>query len=140
MYGLEKSLGFKISKISNKINNKFNKLLQKYDIALEQRATIEIIKYRKDVNQTEIAAILEKDKTTISRTLASLEKKGFIFKNQIDKRTNLIEITPKAEKMLEESSEIVNEFRQSLYTNLNEDEAKTLIKLLDKIELSVKDN
>lgn len=140
MYGLEKSLGFKISKISNKINNKFNKLLQKYDIALEQRATIEIIKYRKDVNQTEIAAILEKDKTTISRTLASLEKKGFIFKNQIDKRTNLIEITPKAEKMLEESSEIVNEFRQSLYTNLNEDEAKTLINLLDKVELSVKDN
>lgn len=140
MYGLEQSLGFKISKISNKINNKFNKLLQKYDIALEQRATIEIIKYRKDVNQTEIAAILEKDKTTISRTLASLEKKGFIFKNQIDKRTNLIEITPKAEKMLEESSEIVNEFRQSLYINLSDDEAKTLIKLLDKVELSVKDN
>lgn len=79
MYGLEQSLGFKISKISNKINNKFNKLLQKYDIALEQRATIEIIKYRKDVNQTEIAAILEKDKTTISRTLASLEKKRFYF-------------------------------------------------------------
>lgn len=42
--------------------------------------------------------------------------------------------------MLEESSEIVNEFRQSLYINLSDDEAKTLIKLLDKVELSVKDN
>ena len=89
-YDLESSIGFKINQTANKINNKFNTVLQKYDIAPEQRAALEIIKYEKEVNQTKIANILAKDKTTISRTLASLEKKGFILKKQINKRTNLI--------------------------------------------------
>ena len=44
-YELEKSIGFKINQTANKINNKFNIVLQKYDIAPEQRATLEIIKY-----------------------------------------------------------------------------------------------
>ena len=46
-YELEKSIGFKINQTANKINNKFNIVLQKYDIAPEQRATLEIIKYEK---------------------------------------------------------------------------------------------
>ena len=91
-YDLEKSIGFKINQTANKINNKFNYILQSYDIAPEQRATLEIIKYEKDVNQTKIANILGKDKTTISRTLATLEKKALISKKQIDKRTNLIQL------------------------------------------------
>ena len=52
-----------------------------------------------------IANILAKDKTTISRTLATLEKKGFILKKQIDKRTNLIELTNKLEELQNEQEE-----------------------------------
>jgi len=40
-YDLESSIGFKINQTANKINNKFNTLLQKYDIAPEQRAALE---------------------------------------------------------------------------------------------------
>ena len=138
-YELEKSIGFKINQTANKINNKFNIVLQKYDIAPEQRATLEIIKYEKDVNQTKIAQILGKDKTTISRTLATLEKKGFISKIQIDKRTNQIELTPLSQKVLEESSQEVKDFRQNLISNLSENEVQELIRLLEKVALNVKE-
>ena len=138
-YELEKSIGFKINQTANKINNKFNLLLQTYDIAPEQRATLEIIKYEKDVNQTKIAQILGKDKTTISRTLATLEKKGFISKIQIDKRTNQIELTPLSQKVLEESSQEVKDFRQNLISNLSENEVQELIRLLEKVALNVKE-
>ncbi len=94
-YELEKSLGFKINQTANKLNNKYNQLLQSFDIAPEQRATLEIIKYEADVNQTKIANILGKDKTTISRTLNTLENKNLITKSQINKRTNLIQLTQK---------------------------------------------
>ena len=57
-YQLKNSIGFKINQTANKINNKFNNVLQKYKIAPEQRATLEIIKFEKDVNQTKIANIL----------------------------------------------------------------------------------
>ena len=49
-YELEKSLGFKINQTANKLNNKYTQLLQSFDIAPEQRATLEIIKYEVDVN------------------------------------------------------------------------------------------
>lgn len=136
-YELEKSIGFKINQTANKINNKFNTVLQKYDIAPEQRAALEIIKYEKEVNQTKIANILAKDKTTISRTLASLEKKGFILKKQINKRTNLIELTPQGEKILEESVLIVKEFRKKVSSNLDENEIKKIVELLEKVAFNM---
>jgi DNA-binding MarR family transcriptional regulator len=138
-YALERSIAFKINQTANKINNKFNTLLQKYDIAPEQRATLEIIKYEKDVNQTKIANILAKDKTTISRTLATLEKKGFIVKKQIDKRTNLIELTLEGEKILEESAFIVKEFRKKISSNLDENEINKIVELLEKVALSMEE-
>ena len=138
-YELEKSIGFKINQTANKINNKFNIVLQKYDIAPEQRATLEIIKYEKDVNQTKIANILAKDKTTISRTLATLEKKGFILKKQIDKITNLIELTNKGEKILEESALTIKTFRENLSSKLDENEINKIVELLEKVASSVKE-
>jgi DNA-binding MarR family transcriptional regulator len=138
-YALERSIAFKINQTANKINNKFNTLLQKYDIAPEQRATLEIIKYEKDVNQTKIANILAKDKTTISRTLATLEKKGFIVKKQIDKRTNLIELTLEGEKILEESAFLVKEFRKKISSNLDENEINKIVELLEKVALSMEE-
>ncbi len=138
-YELEKSIGFKINQTANKLNNKFNLLLQPYDIAPEQRATLEIIKYENDVNQTKIAQILGKDKTTISRTLATLDKKGFISKIQIDKRTNQIKLTLVGEEILEKSSQKVKEFRKNLTSNLDEKELVKLIELLEKVALSIKE-
>jgi DNA-binding MarR family transcriptional regulator len=138
-YELEKSIGFKINQTANKLNNKYNQLLQEYDIAPEQRAALEIIKYETDVNQTKIANILGKDKTTISRTLNTLEKKGFITKSQKDKRTNLIEITLKGEDILNNSSTKVNSFRKNLISKLNDDEVVNLILLLEKVAFSVEE-
>ena len=136
-YELKNSIGFRINQTANKINNKFNNILQEYKIAPEQRATLEIIKFEKDVNQTKIANILAKDKTTISRTLATLEKKGFIQKEAVDKRTNLIKLTVLGEEILEKSQKSVREFRKNLFSNLEKEEASKLIELLEKVNTSV---
>ena len=138
-YELEKSLGFKINRTANKLNNKYNQLLQSFDIAPEQRATLEIIKYEEDVNQTKIANILGKDKTTISRTLNTLESKNLITKSQIDKRTNLIQLTQKGEEILNESFSSVKNFRTNLTSKLSEEELKQLFSLLEKVVLSVEE-
>ena len=138
-YELEKSLGFRINRTANKINNKYNHLLQTFDIAPEQRAALEIIKYESEVNQTKIANILGKDKTTISRTLNTLENKNLITKSQIDKRTNLIQLTQKGEEILNESFSSVKNFRTNLTSKLNEEELKQLFSLLEKVILSVEE-
>lgn len=136
-YELERSIGFKINQTANKINNKYTQMLQPFNIAPEQRAVLEIIKYESDVTQTKIATILGKDKTTICRTLNALETKGFIKKTQKDKRTNLIEITPEGENILDKCSVCVKDFRKNLGAELNDEEINTLINLLEKVALSV---
>ena len=138
-YELERSIGFKINQTANKINNKYTQILQSYNIAPEQRAVLEIIKYELNVTQTKIATILGKDKTTICRTLNALETKGFIKKSQKDKRTNLIEITPEGENILDKCSISLKDFRKNLSSKLKDEDMNTLIKLLEKVALSVEE-
>ena len=114
-------------------------MLQPFNIAPEQRAALEIIKYESDVNQTKIATILGKDKTTISRTLNALETKNFIKKTQKDKRTNLIEITQEGENIWDKCSVYVKDFRKNLGSKLKDEDMNTLIKLLEKVALSVEE-
>lgn len=136
-YELERSISFKINQTANKINNKYTQMLQPFNIAPEQRAVLEIIKYESDVTQTKIATILGKDKTTICRALNALETKDFIKKTQKDKRTNLIEITQEGENILDKCSVCVKDFRRNLGAKLNDEELNTLINLLEKVALSV---
>lgn len=135
-YILKNSIGYRINKVANNINSQLNKLLSKYDIAVEQRATLEIIKFEENVNQTMIAQLLGKDKTTISRSLNALEKKGLILKHEIqnDKRVNVIKLTQKGEDILIKSQEDIRAFREHLTSALKPHEILFLFNSLNKID------
>lgn len=136
---LNRSIGFKINQTANKLNQQFNHILQDYDIALEQRVTLEIISADKNITQTKISSILGKDKTTICRTLNSLEKKGLITKeeNKEDKRVNIIKLTQKAYKVLEDTEEIIQNYRNILSSNLEEEEISALFRILEKLSIKI---
>jgi len=130
---LKQSIGFNINKTANIINSSFNLALQQHDIALEQRATLEIVKFEDNVTQTKIAQILGKDKTTISRTLKTLEKKGYIKKEELDKRTYLVKLTKHGEEVLEKSAQTVQDFRSKIASNLSQNEINQFFTTLEKV-------
>lgn len=134
---LKQSIGFNINKTANLINSSFNLALQKHDIALEQRATLEIIKFEENVTQTKIAQILGKDKTTISRTLKTLEKKGYIKKEELDKRTYLIKLTKHGEDVLDESAQTVQDFRSKIASKLSQNEINQFFTSLEKVVMAL---
>jgi len=136
-YALKHSIAYRLIKGANNVNKILNKKLNLYDIAIEQRATLEIIKFESNVNQTTIANLLGKDKTTISRSLNSLEKKGLIKKSEIlgDKRSNKIELTPEGEIILEKTINEITSFREHLNTKLTDEEHDMFFKIIDKLEL-----
>ncbi|MGB0989189.1 hypothetical protein CRV03_05515 [Arcobacter sp. F155] len=137
-YALKDSIAYRLIRSSNSVVNSLNKILSAYDIAIEQRATLEIIKYEPNVNQTKIAQLLGKDKTTISRSLNSLEKKELITREsdtQNDKRSNKIKLTKKGERILEETLPYVTDFREGLNSKISEKEHKLFFEILDKLEL-----
>jgi len=136
-YALKNSIAYRFIRGANSVNKTLNKKLNLYDIAIEQRATLEIIKFEEHVNQTTIANLLGKDKTTISRSLNSLEKKGLIRKSETleDKRSNRVEVTKAGEKILEDTLEEVTSFRESLNEKLTKEEIEMFFKIIDKLEL-----
>lgn len=136
-YALKDSIPYRITRAANKVNKTINKKLSPYNIAIEQRATLEMIKFEEDLNQMKIATLLNKDKTTISRSLNSLEKKGFITKTEIidDKRNNKVELTQKGESTLEDTLEYVSAYREFLSSKLSDEEIKIFFKIMDKLEL-----
>lgn len=137
-YALKDSIAYRLIRSSNSVVNSLNKRLFPYNITIEQRATLEIIKFEPDVNQTKIAKLLGKDKTTISRSLNSLEKKELVIKindKENDKRSNKIKLTKKGEDVLEKTLNDVTSFRENLNTKLSEEEHKIFFKILDKLDL-----
>lgn len=139
---LNNSILFRVNHTANLLNSSFNQTLQPFDIAIEQRITLEYIKNKNSVNQTKIAKVLAKDKTTISRTLRTLESKGYIKRDErtTDKRTNLIKLTALGEEVLQRSSLSVKSFRNRLSSNLSKEERLQLFKLLDKVTGSIKED
>jgi len=136
-YALKHSIAYRLIKGANNVNKTLNKKLSPYDIAIEQRATLEIIKFESDVNQTTIANLLGKDKTTISRSLNSLEKKGLIKKSETlgDKRSNKIELTSQGEIILEETISEISSFREQLNEKLTTEEHDEFFRIIDKLKL-----
>lgn len=136
-YALKNSIAYRFIRGANSVNKTLNKKLTPYDIAIEQRATLEIIKFEPHVNQTTIANLLGKDKTTISRSLNSLEKKGLIIRSEIsgDKRSNKIELTKAGDQILEDTREEVTSYWESINKKLSQEEIEMFFKIIDKLEL-----
>lgn len=129
------SIGFRIARTANRINQSITALLLEEGIAPEQRILLEILHSCEKVNQTTLASMLNKSPTTVSRTIDSLEKKGLIAKKEVlgDKRANLIEVTIEGNAVLERTEAIVTAFRQKLSDVFTPEEKQTLFTLLEKI-------
>lgn len=132
---VQESVGFRIARTANKINQTITSILNEDGIAPEQRILLEILASCDKANQTTLATILNKSATTISRTLDSLEKKDFIVKKSIkgDKRVNVIEVTEQGKAILESTEAKVIAFRDTLAHKLTSEEKELLFSLLEKL-------
>jgi DNA-binding MarR family transcriptional regulator len=134
----KKSVGFLITTTANLLNNSINSELKPYKIAIEQRAILEIIESKKEIKQSDLTNLLGKDKTTISRTLKTLENKNFIIKERIDNRTYKLKLSKLGEKAVMETKVIVDNFREKILLEFTENELDNLYLSLEKINLIVK--
>lgn len=132
---VQESVGFRIARTANKINQTITSILSEDGIAPEQRILLEILASCDKANQTTLATILNKSATTISRTLDSLEKKDFIVKKSIkgDKRVNVIEVTEQGKAILESTEAKVIAFRDTLAHKITSEEKELLFSLLEKL-------
>jgi DNA-binding MarR family transcriptional regulator len=130
----KKSVGFLITTTANLLNNTINNELRIHKIAIEQRAILEIIELKKEIKQSDLTNLLGKDKTTISRTLKSLENKNFVIKEKINNKTFILRLSKLGEKVLIETKDIVDNFREKILLEFTQKELDDLYIYLEKIQ------
>ena len=135
-----KSIGLTITHTANLLNNSINKKIKPYDIAIEQRAILEIIHTQGEIKQIELCNILEKDKTTISRTLKTLEGKKYIKRIKVDNKTQKFILSELGKKVFEETKSLVDDFRAKIIDIFDDKEIENLYEYLDKISTVIKKN
>ena len=79
------------------------------------------------------------DKATTTRAISKLERSGYVRreKDPNDKRSYLVYLTPKAEKLRPKLRTLRKEWNDMVLGCLEEHERKTLLELLTRIELNL---
>jgi len=135
---IQKTVGIAISQTSNLLNSSINKKIKDFGIAIEQRMILELIQKEKQIKQSDLTKALEKDKTTISRTLSTLEKKQYIIKEKIDNKNHLIKLSDLGEKVMKRSQKEVSLFREKIVSEFTKEELDNLYCYLERINKIVK--
>ncbi|GAB3954142.1 MarR family transcriptional regulator [Spirosoma harenae] len=86
-------------------------------------------------SQQEIANLLHKDKSGIQRSIRTLERDGYlrIVSDEIDRRKNLIQMTPAGKMVVEKVIETAESIDKQVTDQLNADELASFLTTLRKI-------
>ncbi len=127
---------FKIFNIHKIICNKANKLFSKdgVNIQFEQIPVLMVAYYHGPVSQQDIADEIARDKSSVFRTIASLENLGFlqVEADITDKRKKLISITETGADLAKKIAGDADAIDNQMFTNLSVAEKLILTELLEK--------
>lgn len=130
----------KITKIARETEKFVLIKLRENGVGTAEIDLIHAIRHNPGCTQAKLAEILNADKAAIARRTKNLETKGYLVRKNdpTDKRSQFLYPTEKAETLKESKAEIESEFYEYLVSVLDESEAETFAKLLDKLYVASK--
>jgi len=135
---LEKSLGPWLGKTIKLTDYYLHEAFQHHglDISKEQMIVLGKLHKKDGLNQNEIAELVWRDKSSLARLLAKMERKGYIIKRQHeqDKRVNLIYLTESGKEVFRNTRPIIQKAINILEKDLNKSEINRMIEILKRIQ------
>lgn len=127
--------GRKISKIARELNKLVLKMTKEDGIGSSEIDLIHLVRHNPGISQKEVGEKLNVDKGAIAKRVVSLEKKGYIYReNDVnDKRKHYLYALPKAENLKNTKVDIENIFYDWLFLDLDEKEKEMFLDTLDKL-------
>ena len=127
--------GRKISKTARELNKLVLKMTKEDGIGSSEIDLIHLVRHNPGISQKEVGEKLNVDKGAIAKRVASLEKKGYIYReNDVnDKRKHYLYALPKAENLKNTKVDIENIFYDWLFLDLDEKEKEMFLDTLDKL-------
>lgn len=128
-YQLNDSIGYLINRASRAIRQRFSALLDArgFDITGEQWAVLVHLWEQDGRPQHELAEILHKDKTTITRLINSLEERDLVVRitDEQDRRRKRVHLTPRARRIEPEVKALAAEVLDEAVAGLDAAEVAT---------------
>jgi MarR family transcriptional regulator for hemolysin len=136
-FKLEQAIGFHVNRtaflMTEEIGRRINNL--GYEISTQDFAILFRLLKKVSMTQVEIAKLLMRDKTTITRRIDALVKKDYVQRtpNPSDRRFFLIELTETAHQALKELIPLIANFQEEVVKHLPDEDKITTIKTLKHI-------
>lgn len=106
------------------------------DLSKEQMVVLKKLDENDGINQNELAFLTLRNKSTLTRLLTKMERKGYILRQQsaIDKRVNNVFLTELGKDMYVMAKPVVKDVLLEIERCISEVEKKQIINTLKKIQ------
>ena len=133
-----KLMMFKLVELHKAIFNKANHIITNtgLEIQVEQLPVMMVIFYGGTMSQQDMADKLQRDKSSIFRSISSLEGRGLlaVAKDPFDKRRNLVQLTKEGKKLADKIALEISRIDAMLFECLSPEETTTFESLILKCE------
>lgn len=140
---LDDALGFNLYRVALLFRRELMRALADYDLTPEQWQVMQTLwSTDGDLNQSEVAHLTLRDKHTVSRILARLERDGWITKqpDPNDARAFIITPTERALALRRDVPDRLISHFAGILDVLDAGEEETLLRLLKKLRRRLRDN
>jgi len=138
---LEKYIGVNVQRAALKLNNYYQKVVNPFDITVDQWEILVVLWEKEGITQKELAERLHKDQTNVARMLFKLENKGFIHRvvHETDRRSLRVYLTSKGRDIKEDILAPSLEAFENTVKGLTDEEVETFRRVLSVMYDNVKD-
>ena len=135
------SLGPWIGRTMKIIDERIEELLSEngVDLSKMQFVILKNIEENDGVCQNKLAFFSKRSKSTLTRMINTLVKKGYIIKNasKEDKRKNNIYLTETGKEIITKATPHFRSMTETIEKNLNKEEIEITKKILKKIQINI---
>lgn len=133
------SLGRRIYLTAQDIKNFAEKLLQPYDLTIEQFHILKQLSRDSGLTQRELGNIVNKTPANITRILDRLETKRLIIRqnSKKDRRSTCVFLTDTGNTLINDVFATFESFSSQLTEGINQDEQQKMKAILDKIARNI---
>ncbi|MBU9713906.1 MarR family winged helix-turn-helix transcriptional regulator [Evansella tamaricis] len=143
-YVLGESIGYRITATARLIINRLNQNFKtkNYPVTHEQWSIMIRLWEEDGLTQNKLSQLTGRDQPSVSRLINNMERNGLVVRMEhpVDKRINLIFLTPKGKKMqiglIEQAQQTIEDISQ----NITDEDMNTFLKVLTKIDQNLSDD
>lgn len=117
----------------------FERKLDKYDVNMPELMVLLYLTKVPIANQDSVARHYKLDKGSIAKTIAKLEKKGFIHRKQNirNRRENLVTLTETGSNLIDQMQQLMVEWEEYAFAGIPEEDKEHFVQTLTQIAMNV---